>query len=285
MKNEKWLITIDLDGTFLNTGKPGKANYSFSDYNAKIIKKVISKGHEVSIITGRPWRDAKVIYEKLGLKSIIGNYNGAHIHNPNNEEFVDLTFSINQNILNDVLKEKELSKMTNSIVVETLEKIYVSKSGSEMFLERISASQVNNCEWKVGERLPMNPQAVYISLDYKKHDPFIALQILKRKYGDSLFFRLWDERDNGWMLMEINQKGSNKGTALKYIASYYNIPLSNTIAFGDGLNDKEMLTQSSIGVAMKNAKGTVKTYASDTTDFTNDDSGVGKYLKDFFDLK
>ena len=284
MKNEKWLITIDLDGTFLNTGTPGKPNYSYNPYNLEILKKVISLGHKVSIVTGRPWRDAKRIYEELNLDSIIGNYNGAHIHYPSNDEFVDLTFSINQEIWIKVFKEEKLKNITKSIVVETLDKIYTSKNNNETFLERISASSINNCEWDFNKKLPMNPQAIYISLDYKECDPFNILQILKRKYGDSLFFRLWDEREHGWMLLEINQKGSNKGTAMKYIASYYNIPLSNTISFGDGLNDKEMLIEASIGVAMKNAKGTVKTYADDTTDFTNDEAGVGKYLKEFFNI-
>lgn len=284
MKKEKWLITIDLDGTFLNSGIPGKSNYSFNEYNLKVVKKLIKAGHKVSIVTGRPWRDAKKVYEDMGLKSIIANYNGAHIHNPSNKEFVDLTFSINQDILMEALSEKELKKMTNSIVIETLDKIYVSKGSKKMFLERISTSNIDNCEWNEKEKLPMNPQAVYVSLEYKNNDPFNVLHVLKRKYGNSLFFRLWDERDNGWMLLEINQKGSNKGTAMKYIASYYNIPLSNTISFGDGLNDREMLIDAAIGVAMKNSKGTVKTYADDTTDFTNDESGVGKYLEDFFNI-
>jgi len=285
MKKEKWLITIDLDGTFLSTGIPGKSNFKYNPYNLEIIKKVEKMGHKVSIITGRPWRDAKLLYEDMGLNSLIANYNGAHIHHPRKKEFVDLTFSINQEILYEALKEKDLKKITKSIVIETLEKIYVSKDNKDAFLERINASNSNNCVWDENKKLPMNPQAVYISLKYKDNDPYNVLHTLKRKYGDSLFFRLWDEREHGWMLLEINQKGSNKGTALKYIASYYNIPLSNTISFGDGLNDKEMLIDASLGVAMKNAKGTVKTYADDTTDFTNDEAGVGKYLKDFFNIK
>ena len=99
------------------------------------------------------------------------------------------------------------------------------------------------------------------------------------------FFRLWDGRKYGWLVLEINQKAANKGTSLEDIAAYYNIPLSNTIAFGDGMNDREMLLTAGRGVAMKNAIGTVKSYADDVTDFTNDDAGVGIYLKDFFNIK
>ena len=133
----------------------------------------------------------------------------------------------------------------------------------------------------------LNPQSAFVNIDFNNIDPFEILQILKRNYGSSMFFRLWDGRteEEPFVILEINQIASNKGTPKEYIAAYYNIPKSNTIAFGDGLNDREMLLQASIGVAMKNSKGTVKTYADDTTDFTNDDAGVGKYLEKFFDIK
>ncbi|MFV0381419.1 MAG: HAD-IIB family hydrolase [Breznakia sp.] len=86
------------------------------------------------------------------------------------------------------------------------------------------------------------------------------------------------------MFIEINPLGASKGSAIPYIASYYNIPLSNTIAFGDGVNDKEMLETANIGVAMKNATGTVRFLADDVTDFDNKEGGVGKYLEEFFDI-
>lgn len=285
MNKKQWLITIDLDKTLLNTGITGQPNYEFNPKNKEVIQKIISLGHKVSIITGRPWRDTEMIYESLGLDTLVANYNGAHIHHPKNNTFIDLNFSMNMDILFDIFNEPLFKKMSNAIIIETLNKTYELENGKKIFLDRVDNSGSKNEKWNGKDRFPLDPQAAYIGLDYNESDPYELLQLLKRKYGDSMFFRLWDERSSGWIMMEISQKGSDKGKAMSFIASYYNIPLSNTISFGDGLNDREMLLSANHGIAMKNAKGTIKTYANDTTDYTNDDAGVGRYLEDFFKLK
>ena len=82
--------------------------------------------------------------------------------------------------------------------------------------------------------------------------------------------------------IEVNTKSVSKGSVVRYLASYYNIPMYRTIAFGDGENDLEMLQIASLGVAMKNASDLVKSYANDISDFNNDDAGVGYYLENFF---
>lgn len=286
---DKWLITIDLDGTFLNSSKESGPNYSFNEKNLKIVKQLIKKGHKVAIVTGRPWRDAKPVYEKMGLSSVIANYNGAHIHHPNNDAFVDLTFSINKEILKEVLDEEIIKKSALAYVIDTIgTSYYKGTDGQVEDLFRITGTntEVSISEFNYESDIKQNPQSGYILIDDTKVNPYDILHTLKRKYGNSMFFRLWDGRtsEKSFVVLEINQIASNKGSAMEYIAAYYNIPKTNTIAFGDGLNDREMLIQAGHGVAMKNAKGTVKTYADDTTDFTNDEAGVGMYLKDFFNI-
>jgi len=71
---------------------------------------------------------------------------------------------------------------------------------------------------------------------------------------------------------------------MRLVASHYNIPMRNTISFGDGLNDIDMLSEAAIGVAMKNASNEVKGYANDVTDYTNNEGGVGKYLAKYFNI-
>ena len=285
MGNNEWLITLDLDGTFLMDGDTERTNHKYHPKNKEIIYKLKEAGYKVAIITGRPWRDCAPVYKSLELDTIVANYNGAHIHMPNNEKFIDLNFSMNGETLMNVFHEPILKKVTTAIIVETLEGTFALEGGNKIYLERLDNSANTHITWKLDDGLPIDPQAAYIGIDYKEVDPYDVLQVLKRKYGNAMLFRLWDEiRTGGWVTMEINQIGVNKATAMKYIASYYNIPLKNTIAFGDGLNDKEMLSEASMGVAMKNAKGTIKTYAKDTTDFTNNDGGIGIYLENFFKI-
>ncbi|BDU67635.1 MAG: haloacid dehalogenase [Candidatus Tyloplasma litorale] len=289
-KENKWLIGIDLDGTFLKDGIQGQRNYNLSKENIKIIKKVIDMGHKVAIITGRPWDQTKIIYDKLKFRTIVANYNGAHIHIPDDKAFIPVVYSMNKNILEKIFNEEIIKKAFNGVIIETINRTFTQEEGAHLAKKIMGVGTIYNYEkWKLGQKVPVDPQntLIGIKLDVGIH-PYEILQTLNRKYGNSMFFRLWDGRnneENPWVILEINQKASNKGTALEYIASYYNIPLNRTIAFGDGMNDREMLLKASVGVAMKNSKGTIKTYAKDTTDYTNNEAGVGRYLEEFFNIK
>lgn len=57
------------------------------------------------------------------------------------------------------------------------------------------------------------------------------------------------------------------------------IPLEDVIAFGDNHNDKEMLQLVGEGVAMKNAKESVKEVAKRTCAWTNDEEGIAKEIE------
>lgn len=70
------LITLDLDGTTLN-------NHSqLSPLTIKTLQKATRAGHLVSIVTGRPYRMARDIYDQLQLTTPMANFNGALTHIP-----------------------------------------------------------------------------------------------------------------------------------------------------------------------------------------------------------
>ena len=94
---EQHLITIDLDGTLL---------LSFMEYDQETInylKKLHNEGHLIMIATGRPFRSSYFIYEMLGLKTPIINYNGALVTNPSDHNFKGTDLRINRNELFDIL--------------------------------------------------------------------------------------------------------------------------------------------------------------------------------------
>ncbi len=292
-KDEKWLITVDLDGTFLMSPDKTKtahgSNMEVNPINIEVINKLIDKGHKVAIITGRPWKDTKELYNKLGLDSIIGNYNGTHIHYPGKEDFfTPLTFSMNREILDDILNEEILRETAGTIIIETLTVTHSTNIENDLAKMITKGGDRELVKWDITEPLKGVPMSSLIEIDLDKiEDPYDIVNVLKRKYGSAFFFRYWKtgSPDKPGMLLEISQKTANKGFALRQIAEFHNIPLSRTIAFGDGLNDREMLVEASIGVVMKNAKGTIKTYANDITDYTNNEGGVGRYLQEFFGLE
>lgn len=84
---------------------------------------------------------------------------------------------------------------------------------------------------------------------------------------------------------QFQNKGVNKGTALKSIASHYGIDLSRTVAVGDGLwNDGPMIEAAGDGVAMKNAHKEIIGKADHVTQRDNNEDGLGNYLRGMFGL-
>lgn len=82
------------------------------------------------------------------------------------------------------------------------------------------------------------------------------------------------------LFADVNVKGSNKGTGLLAFTKQLGIDLSETLAFGDGGNDIEMLKQAGIGIAMGNANENVKAIADYITDPVDED-GIYNALKHF----
>jgi len=84
---------------------------------------------------------------------------------------------------------------------------------------------------------------------------------------------------------QFQNKGVNKGAALKSIAGHYGIDLSRTVAVGDGLwNDGPMIEAAGDGVAMKNAHKEIIGKADHVTQRDNNEDGLGNYLRGVFGL-
>ena len=78
--------------------------------------------------------------------------------------------------------------------------------------------------------------------------------------------------------LEINDLGANKGAALQLLCRKLTIVSEETLAFGDGGNDVEMLEFAGTGVAMGNAPEFVQKCAQHVCK-TNEEDGVAQFLE------
>lgn len=84
------------------------------------------------------------------------------------------------------------------------------------------------------------------------------------------------DREKGYF--EIMPKGCSKASAMEYMAEYLKLPMSETVAIGDGANDIPMLEAAGRAVAMGNGSENVKKIADFiTTDVDRD--GIWNALK------
>ena len=80
--------------------------------------------------------------------------------------------------------------------------------------------------------------------------------------------------------LEFLNKDANKGTALKALCETINIPIEKSIAVGDEENDQHMIKLAGLGVAMGNARDSIKEIANYVT-CSNNEHGVAKVIDKF----
>ena len=77
---------------------------------------------------------------------------------------------------------------------------------------------------------------------------------------------------------EITDIAADKGQALRSLCAHMHILPGQTLAFGDGGNDEELLAAAGTGVAMGNAIERIKALADDVT-LSNEEDGVADYIE------
>ena len=82
---------------------------------------------------------------------------------------------------------------------------------------------------------------------------------------------------NGYISCDINLYGINKGSGVKEVLSYLNIDKSLSYAFGDELNDLEMMVEAGHAIVMGNGNPRLKELAEEIADSAVDD-GFYNYL-------
>lgn len=267
----KYYIFVDLDGSLLN--KRGEVSPRTIEY----INKLTNNGHEVIITTGRPFVGAIGIYNTLNLKGPMITDNGAFISNPSDDSFKPIRLPM---LLEDSHK---LFKMVRNITISALYNI-----GYQVFVYQLD----ERLRWlfhesegaKVVEtpldQVPLAPTGIIYTL-LEEHQTFFETII--NNHFPNITYRLWGIRD-GIALYEVYVKENTKGNAIEKIISMYKINRNFTIAFGDDLNDFDMLKTVGHGVAMLNARNGLEMSTKYQTYLTNQEDGLVDYLEKVFNL-
>ena len=105
-----------------------------------------------------------------------------------------------------------------------------------------------------------------------------SLDVIKEKLSYKYHIIIHELFSNDVINGEFIIKGTNKGNAVRQVAEFYNMSTDDTIAFGDSMNDYEMIRAVKYGVVMGNGSAKLKEYASSICEHIDDD-GVYHELK------
>ena len=77
----------------------------------------------------------------------------------------------------------------------------------------------------------------------------------------------------------VMARSATKLNGIRQVAAAHGIPLEHVAAFGDDVNDVEMLRACGVGVAVANALSEVRT-AADCVCGANDEDGMARWLEE-----
>lgn len=254
-------IFFDIDGTLISF-----YTHKVPESTKKSLNKLREKGVKLFIATGRSPMWLNMIKEMLefefdGYIMVNGQYiiaDGKTIHkDPIPVEYIEKVIPY--------LNEKNIS-------CEFVERDF-------MYLNFINQKVIDLREY-LGVTAPTSP-----IVDLKRiydHEIFQLCPYITVEEEEDFFKNMPGCRALRWnhMFADIIHEGGGKSVGMKKILDYYGIDVSDTMAFGDGGNDTEMLVFSNIGVAMGNAGEDVKENADFVTKHIDDD-GVEFALKYF----
>ena len=251
------LIACDMDGTLLNSKLAITVDTLFA------IKKAMANGVKFTISTGRPLLGIKKYVDIVGIDTPVITYNGAMVVDPLTEEVLfkkDLLTS-------DAKKILELGTERNVLmIIWSNGKLYSNRQDERLENYRKLSGAVPTILTSYEEVLEQGISKILwindadIIQTYIKELAPISFESVTYVTSQPIF-------------LELFNKEVSKGVALDFIAKKYGILQEEVVAFGDGLNDYEMIEYAGMGVAMGNAHPKIKEIANYIT-ATNDEDGI-----------
>ncbi|UJL45424.1 HAD family hydrolase [Virgibacillus sp. NKC19-16] len=251
------VLFLDIDGTIL------KPDHTYTDSTKDAILQAKNQGIEVFICTGRPLHEVDTLAGELNVESLIG-YNGAYAVYQN-ETIIDEP--IGQNLVHQFIKIA--NEYNHEIVMYTSEKNYFTSLDSTAVQQFNHVFQLSKNDVYTSDVADQIIGATVINVDPKE----AALYELETNLRLSVV-----NIEGAPPSFDIIRENVNKGEAVNTILKRLNIPKEQAIAFGDGMNDKEMLQAVGEGFAMENAHPDLFAYAKHTTTSVTD-SGIYHGLK------
>jgi len=253
-------VFFDIDGTLL-----GLKSKEIAPSTLEAIHLLKKKDVQVIVSTGRSYRHAKFL-KAHGFDSFI-TFNGSYCVAEDNEVvFKHVIDASDIQLLHDHLHVDEFP-----VGVMTTDDSFISHVTDEV------TTVFDMLKLQVPQAMPfadaLNKEVLQLNLFVDEvKEQFIINKVFKRC------------ESSRWcpVFIDVNAKGISKQIGMEHFLSRYGIDNTQTMAFGDGGNDIQMLQAARIGVAMGNAGKAVKQVADYVTT-TAEEDGIWHALK-LYDL-
>lgn len=261
-------IISDLDGTLLN------AEHKIGHFTMETLQKLSAKGVDIYLATGRNYPDVSHIIGKLAVpNAMLVTSNGARANNLEGEV-----------ILNHYLPEALAFQLMN-IEFDRNNVCLNSYQGDEWFInkdiEELKKYHQDSgfCYQVVDFATHHGRQTEKVFYIGKTAEALLPIeQHIKANYGEQVQMTYSTP-----LCLEVMAKGVCKASSLEEVVKLRGYSLQECIAFGDGMNDFEMLWSVGKGCVMANADPRLKAALPHCEVIgRNRDEAVASYIRAIF---
>nr|WP_249292377.1 Cof-type HAD-IIB family hydrolase [Metabacillus flavus] len=268
------MLALNIDGTLL------RSNGRLHQATREAIEFVQKKGVYVSLVTNRHFQSARKLARALKLESFLVTHSGAFIAEKIDEPLFErrlgetLTYSLVQVLENyechiRIIHErysignrvKVTPHMTGSTVIQSSEPLFYPNQYVESLGDALRDEPIDAPKLEV--------------LFQSKREKEAAAAFLNETFNEVTI------SDRNALRFDLMAKGVTKATGLELLCSHLKIPMSEVVAIGDSSDDRDMIANAGLGVAMGQAPFEVK-QAADWVTRSNEDSGVAYMIKEHF---
>ncbi len=284
------MIALDLDGTTLNS-------YGQMTKNTRdTVKKAVEQGTEVVIASGRNMNSIKAVAEEIGNLNYVIAGNGAVIYDlkgnqilyenymPKSKaiEIIDICeknsiyYSVytNRTIITDSLKYNVLYYYKENLKKEDAKKTHIT------LVDSIPV-YIKNMKEEVLKIFVCDKEKSIFNSMMKKFEQVKNIDILDISHMTRKIIKQGTyEVPIEYYYTEILTKNVDKWNSIEFIMNKEKITKEEVITIGDNENDKKMIKEAGMGIAMKNGTPSVTRVADFITD-SNDEEGVAKAIQKF----
>lgn len=255
------MIASDIDGTLV-----GEGENRLDERLVEVILKLKERGIHFVAASGRQIHSIEEIFTPIRDKIFYIGHNGAYVGIYGRNLFLyPMDRALAEPLMADIQAEPDFN-----IMVETASTAYLEPKDPEFICRmrdgyRFQVTVVDDVK-------TITDPIIKVSA-FVKRDMDRAFAFLHGKYGGGLKVTM-----SGRKWIDCMAPGVCKGRALASIQESLGVSAAETMAFGDQMNDLEMMERAYYSFAVGNARPEVKAAARFQAD-TNADGGVLKILE------
>ena len=285
------LITIDIDGTLLNSYG------EVSEKNKQAIQKALNENIDVVLASGRMPKATLPIANEINSNKYLISGNGAAIYDIQKNEIIYNNY-LNKSKVLEILDICEKNSMfyniytNNAILTKSLnynilfynnenkknpEDKKIKINVIDNMYDYINNYQVNDfLKFTICDSDKMIFKSIINKLKTVKNIDVLEVAHMSRK----IIKHGTEDYEVSYFYTEITKENVNKWTAIEKLMEILKISKEEVMAIGDNINDKEMVENAGIGIVTGNSSPVMKEIADEVV-ATNDEDGVAEAINKF----